>query len=166
VNLCSCRLAARPSSTELLRCDTCGGWISRGQPLSWNRVLTITGEVVSILAELGREYEWLLSLSYDPTRRGEPSRGSGPSDPTGSAAVDAQRARIAACMALCGEFLRRAVTYLRFADEALGEAKFASDPRPPERAEGDWWPQLERQDEIEAARQAQARRHARGEGIP
>lgn len=166
--LCSCpRTEQRLSSTEPLMCDTCRGWIRRGRPLTAGQFQAARQDIESLLGQLVEDYPWALGFCYDQPRRGEVGpRGSDPSDPTGAIVSNEQRARIAASVALCGRFLNRAVLYLRLADEALGDAKWAADPRPPERAEGEWYPLVAVPDEVEQARAAQARRRARGEGAP
>jgi hypothetical protein len=167
VILCQCRPADRRLSTEPLLCSTCRGWVSRGRPLTPGQFGAAKRDCESLLANLGAEHPWVLSLCYDGAGHGEPGpRGSERPDPTGSLASSEQHGRIAAYTALSGRFLILAVKFLRQADEALGQACYEADRRPAERTEGEWYPIVAVPNEVEAARKAQARRLARGEGAP
>lgn len=151
-----------------LRCFACGGWTPHGNLPSIDRVSLLAREVASIVERLADDYPCGHSVSFAPTRNGHGGgNGSTRSDPTGNAVADPRRATVQGYTAVAARLLERAVHALRSADEAIGEAVLAAEP--PGRAghtkaayhdtAGLRYPEPE-------VYAAQARRHARGEGIP
>jgi hypothetical protein len=160
--LCTCPRPVRNlADYDHLRCDNCGGWTPHGR-CTTAAMHARTGETVRLLQHVADEYARAAELA--PVRAvSVPVRTSAPADPTGNSASDPRARQIGLWRLLAACLVARAREAARLADEAMGMAFLAADPRPPERADGEWWPQITHPDEIDEAKAAQSRRHVRGE---
>lgn len=119
-----------------------------------------------LLAEIAEEYGWTHSLGLGlSSGGGEPVSGGGPSDPTQTAALDDRRGgaretcrQVARDLYFAEKKTLRAVAELRQIAGRLGHARM---PAPPESGS---YPKTASDADVEAAREAQRRREARGEG--
>lgn len=153
-----------------LRCGRCGGWTPHGGLPSIERAAILSREVASLVGRLADDYAWAHGISFAPGSNGSGGRRAGHSDPTGGLVADKTRVLVRAYAALAARLLEQAVRSLRSADEAIGDALFAAEPPGPK----DHTPApfhdpatlFPGRPDLAEAHGAQARRHARGEGIP
>lgn len=173
MRLCQCPAPPRSTTAlEHLRCLRCGQWTPHRRLVSVDRAAGLTNEIVSLATKIADDYGWVHDLAHDPTRRGH-GNGHNPdvADPTLELVLAGERRpQIAAYATIAARLLERALSALRTADEAIGDALYCAEPPGP----ADHTPApfhdpatlYPGRPDLEAAHAAQVRRRARGEGTP
>jgi hypothetical protein len=160
VALCTCpaplRMTPRP---DPLTCDRCAGITPYGRPWTLAKAVQAQQELTSLVTQLAKDLPWELTAHRPPSN----GRRSGVANPTLAAATDDAVVISHAWRQAATRLAERALLYLRLADQAAGEAFLAVDRAPAERLEGQWFPQIVAEAEVERGKAMQAKRRARGE---
>lgn len=160
IMLCACQAPLRATPhPDPLRCDTCDGLTPYGRPWTLAKAVQAQQELTSIVTQLAKDLPWELTTHRPPSN----GRRSGVANPTLAAATDEAVVVSHAWRQAATRLAERALLYLRLADQAAGEALLAVDRAPAERLEGQWFPQIVQEAEVERGKAMQAKRRARGE---
>lgn len=126
------------------------------------QIKALCKDIQNLASVVALEFEWTSNAAYDRTVRDEPKVNTGGrTDPTGSVVVSKAFLRRACERAY--RDLRSIESQLRSIEVTLGKALEGTEPR--ERPEPHF-PRTASPDDIEASRDAQARRKAAGEMVP
>lgn len=169
MRICDCRRADRTVSTsESLGCLTCGGWIVPPRPPRNPNEIEALGRMIDGRTRaFGDEYRWCYRLGWAGRAGEHNGRSSAVSNPTMNTATDTARRLVVSHISLASRLIERSLADLLIAERFVSGAFAAAQPGADEYVPSpfhDRFPPQEAQNEVDLAKAAQRRRHARGEG--